>query len=337
MTLGERIKEAREARHLSQEALAELLGVSRQAVSKWENDTAVPQGANRAALAEILELNEEPGTPAPQKTGVPSWLGWAAAGVLLLVLAGQALFSGGEPVEAPPTENAGPELVSVRFYDSTQEEVRSSSPHLPEYNAARMDSILLEWKGEESLESVKLFRTPRGDRTELAAEFFAPAGTVSALLLPAEALVRDGFADAYFELHFAGDHTVMSEKLQLYHDPGFEQHAYLDGFDGVTLTCDPVEWVDVPGDRADELGLSDEDGPNGFVLYNEQDAAVSWPVSPDCTYTVLDWADNFISAAVDAEEFRSILSRRIEQGIAVPYIVTVQQGEVAAVQEQYVP
>lgn len=40
MSLGERIYQYRKAKGMSQDALAELLDVSRQSVSKWENDTA---------------------------------------------------------------------------------------------------------------------------------------------------------------------------------------------------------------------------------------------------------------------------------------------------------
>ena len=40
MTLGERILHYRKCAGLSQEMLAERLGVSRQAVSKWEGDAA---------------------------------------------------------------------------------------------------------------------------------------------------------------------------------------------------------------------------------------------------------------------------------------------------------
>ena len=36
-TLGERIRDARRAAGLSQEKLAERVGVTRQAVTKWEN------------------------------------------------------------------------------------------------------------------------------------------------------------------------------------------------------------------------------------------------------------------------------------------------------------
>lgn len=38
MTLGERIASLRKEKGLSQEALGELVGVTRQAVSKWEAD-----------------------------------------------------------------------------------------------------------------------------------------------------------------------------------------------------------------------------------------------------------------------------------------------------------
>ena len=42
MTLGQNIQTARRAKGLSQEALAERIGVSRQALGKWEKDTALP-------------------------------------------------------------------------------------------------------------------------------------------------------------------------------------------------------------------------------------------------------------------------------------------------------
>ena len=40
MTLGQRIQELRKKQGLSQEALGEKLGVSRQAISRWEMDGA---------------------------------------------------------------------------------------------------------------------------------------------------------------------------------------------------------------------------------------------------------------------------------------------------------
>ncbi len=57
MTLGEQIKQAREMKNMSQEELASRLGVSRQAVSKWENNLAVPQGINKDMMKQILEVD----------------------------------------------------------------------------------------------------------------------------------------------------------------------------------------------------------------------------------------------------------------------------------------
>lgn len=43
MTFGERLYRLRSEKNLSQEQLAELLDVSRQSISKWENDKAYPE------------------------------------------------------------------------------------------------------------------------------------------------------------------------------------------------------------------------------------------------------------------------------------------------------
>ncbi len=54
MKLGERIFELRSERGMSQGALAEKLGVSRQAVSKWENNSALPELEKLTALADLF-------------------------------------------------------------------------------------------------------------------------------------------------------------------------------------------------------------------------------------------------------------------------------------------
>lgn len=54
MTLGERIKECRKTAGLSQEKVAELVGISRQAVTKWETNQSAPSTENLFKLAEIF-------------------------------------------------------------------------------------------------------------------------------------------------------------------------------------------------------------------------------------------------------------------------------------------
>ena len=57
MTLGEKIREARKQACLSQEELAVKLGVSRQAVSKWESDKGIPDIYNLKAIAKLLSVS----------------------------------------------------------------------------------------------------------------------------------------------------------------------------------------------------------------------------------------------------------------------------------------
>ena len=53
MTLGEKLKECRLEKGLSQEKAAEFLGVSRQAVTKWEADQTIPSSGNLLALSAL--------------------------------------------------------------------------------------------------------------------------------------------------------------------------------------------------------------------------------------------------------------------------------------------
>ena len=57
MTLGQRIQELRKQSSLSQEALGEKLGVSRQAVSRWEMDGAVPEVDKLIAMGRLFGVD----------------------------------------------------------------------------------------------------------------------------------------------------------------------------------------------------------------------------------------------------------------------------------------
>lgn len=57
MTLGQKIQTLRHDAGLSQEGLGEKLGVSRQAISKWEADGAVPEVDKLIALSRLFEVN----------------------------------------------------------------------------------------------------------------------------------------------------------------------------------------------------------------------------------------------------------------------------------------
>ena len=57
--LSEQIYTLRRKSGLSQEQLAEKVGVSRQAVSKWENGTSDPSTVNLLALAKLYGVSAD--------------------------------------------------------------------------------------------------------------------------------------------------------------------------------------------------------------------------------------------------------------------------------------
>ena len=56
MTLGQKLKEIRKKFGLSQEQLAEIMNVSRQAITKWETDAGLPDTENLKELSYIFGI-----------------------------------------------------------------------------------------------------------------------------------------------------------------------------------------------------------------------------------------------------------------------------------------
>lgn len=59
MTLGEKIQDLRRRSGMSQDTLAEKLDVSRQAVSKWERDEAVPETEKVIRIAQVFGVSTD--------------------------------------------------------------------------------------------------------------------------------------------------------------------------------------------------------------------------------------------------------------------------------------
>ena len=57
MTFAEKLKSIRKKAGLSQEQLAEKLGVSRQAVTKWETETGIPDIENMMAISALFDIS----------------------------------------------------------------------------------------------------------------------------------------------------------------------------------------------------------------------------------------------------------------------------------------
>lgn len=56
MTFAEKLKNIRKQSGMSQEQLAEKLGVSRQAVTKWETDAGIPDIENIMAISALFSF-----------------------------------------------------------------------------------------------------------------------------------------------------------------------------------------------------------------------------------------------------------------------------------------
>lgn len=59
LSLGEALKENRTKCKMTQEFVAESIGVSRQAVSKWENGSSDPSTSNLIALAKLYGVSPQ--------------------------------------------------------------------------------------------------------------------------------------------------------------------------------------------------------------------------------------------------------------------------------------
>ena len=130
MTLGQRISGYRKALGVSQEELGARLGVSRQAVSKWETGAAAPDMENLLALARefgvsVAELTATPEPPAPaEAAGGPEppppprrrgwWIGVGLVLALLVFMTGTLIVLGLRSTAGQVSDI--PEPVDAAFY-----------------------------------------------------------------------------------------------------------------------------------------------------------------------------------------------------------------------------
>ncbi|MCH5280538.1 MAG: helix-turn-helix transcriptional regulator [Lachnospiraceae bacterium] len=366
MTLGEQIRQARENKNLSQEELADQLGVSRQAVSKWENDTSIPQGINRELLSKLLELEigaavdrTEDVPESKKKSGVWRVLVWGVVVLLIIVLAVPlaVLFmrlTGWRDVNTDPivpiqqdTGSDGngqqdsnaeiPAIKSLQFYGEDLQIVGDVDGW---YNLAQLDMILLQWEGGTP-DNIKLFYRPDGEEYNEQTELLLTKNVLeqdTAALFDAKVLEPYTQGHFYFELDFR-DTVVVSDTYNIYYESEYSAAPrmmyYVISVKDRNLTVDAVEWVDVPGSRFAELGLDENDAGSGFLIYNEEEKTETYALAEDCSCTILDWEDSYVQKEVSVEKLLQILAER--EGMEIPYILTIEGNEIISITEQYVP
>lgn len=132
MSFNQQLTALRKARGISQEALADMLGVSRQAVSKWETAETQPEMANLLALCEILQVSpnqlmgwketaEEKtvAEPAPAEPRKKSKFVVAIAAICMCAALAAGIFIGSslDVFDKPAEPLAGIDRVGVMSFD----------------------------------------------------------------------------------------------------------------------------------------------------------------------------------------------------------------------------
>ncbi len=208
------------------------------------------------------------------------------------------------------------------------------------YITEDISSIAVSWEGREPAmvqmfaaegandgEDMELLMTKVIDSAECSVEF------------PGSALEGVSVGEVWFVITFDDEHIVTSERFGVesrYAGPAVgEVYAYIKDLTNGVLTFDRFEWVDVPGDRARELGITEDDAPSGFLIYNSSERTETLRTASDCGYIVHDWSDSFKAYTLNEHEFLGFLEER--SGRDVPYILTVRDGVIVQIKEQYVP
>lgn len=216
MTLGEQIKQAREKKNISQEELAFRLGISRQAVSKWENNLAVPQGLNMDMMKQVLEIDITENKDVVKKSiNLPAIFGWTVSVIFAVVLVMICIKNVSNAEEK--TGEQIPVIKSITFYDDNQEIVVDEALW---YNSANIESILVQWDGG-SPNSIQMFATPSGtettDETELLLTKTVTDGD-SVELLDADTLKAGYMMHVYFQLDFGNGNIIVSDLYNIFYD-----------------------------------------------------------------------------------------------------------------------
>lgn len=180
MDLGELIKEARTKKNLSQEELAHSLGVSRQAISKWETGIAEPHGINRELLNQLLELNlsldgseiKDELVNVKSKMSRYKFIMSGMFGCILILLIVIVTLTHNLNTAAKNTEGNNSNglsdnaphngIAQITFYDEDTNIILDEGLW---YNMEQIEYLLVSWEGEAP-DSVDIYTVPTGTNME---------------------------------------------------------------------------------------------------------------------------------------------------------------------------
>lgn len=156
-------------------------------------------------------------------------------------------------------------------------------------------------------------------------------------------VTQEDFSDSALNAYEKENLTLLEELEQnaaaSKEQTGTQGYYYIRGVGGNSLFLDEVEWVS-DAERAAELGLAEEDMPGGFYVYNEEASQIGCSFAEECSFTILDWYNNYSVMEVDKQTFLDTIDSREREFNAldrIPFIVEIKDGKIVSVTEQYVP
>ena len=94
---------------------------------------------------------------------------------------------------------------------------------------------------------------------------------------------------------------------------------------------DEVEWINMPSERAAELGIKVSDAPSGFLIYNEENIIAECNIADNCEIYILDWENLYEEKQITLDIFKQ------RGNLQIPYILTIEDGRVINISERYIP
>ena len=135
--IGKNLQKLRKQRNLTQEALAEKVGVARQTIAKWETEESTPDLDMSGRLASVLEvsLDDLVNAPEDELDSRPGMRGTHMFGVVTMGDKGQIVIpvrarrvfniNPGDQLMVLGDENSGLALVNAEFFMAIAEGIKN--------------------------------------------------------------------------------------------------------------------------------------------------------------------------------------------------------------------
>lgn len=118
--------------------------------------------------------------------------------------------------------------------------------------------------------------------------------------------------------------------------------AFIKDISGDRITVDIVEYItDADTERVAELGLTENDMPDGYYFYNPEEETTVWTCDKKANYTFIDWYGDFTGSeypgyynTMSLDEFRQYVNHYTDGEPWFPLFFLVEDGVVKNILER---